>query len=75
MRDKNVSSPTYIWNERQKSKNFSIKLSNIEAAGLWEVLKVEYLKIKNTNKDIEKKSYQLFIEAINNVYNQYEWQD
>lgn len=75
VRDKNVASPTYIWNERQKSKNFSIKLSNIEAAGLWEVLKLEYLKIKNTNKDIEKKSYQLFIEAINNVYNQYEWQD
>lgn len=75
VRDKNKPSPTYVWTERPKSKNYSIKLSNIEAAGLWEVLKVEYLKLKNNNKDIEKKSYQLFIEAINNVYNQYDWQD
>jgi hypothetical protein len=75
IRDINASSPTYIWNERPKSKNYSAKLSNIEAAGLWDVLKGEYLKLKNANKDIEKKSYQLFIESINNVYNQYEWQD
>ena len=47
-------SPTYVWNERPKSKNYSVKLSNIEAAGLWEVLKAEYLKLKNNNNDIEK---------------------
>jgi len=75
IRDKNASLPTYVWNERPKSKNYSVKVSNIEAAGLWEVLKAEYLKLKENNKDIEKKSYQLFIESINNIYNQYDWQD
>jgi hypothetical protein len=75
VRDKNMLSTTYVWNERPKSKNYSVKLSNIEAAGLWEVLKTEYIKLKNNNKDIEKKSYQLFIEAISNVYNQYDWQN
>lgn len=75
IRDKNASSPTYLWNERARSKNYTFKLSNIEAAGLWEALKFEYLKLKNNNKDIEKKSYQLFIESINNVYNKYDWEN
>lgn len=39
---------------------------------LLEDLKREYLKLKNNNKDEEKCSFQLFIEAINNIYNQ--WQ-
>lgn len=75
VRDKNNISPTYVWNERPSSENYSVKLSNIEAAGLWDVLKSEYLKLKNNNKDVDKKSYQLFIESINNVYNRYDWQD
>ena len=34
-------------------------------------LRNEYLKIKDNNKDSEKCSFQLFNEAINNVYNQW----
>ena len=75
VRDKNTQKPTYIWNRRPNSKNHAYKLSNIEAAGLWQELKEKYLKLKNNNKDIEKKSYQLFMEAVSNIYNEYEWND
>jgi hypothetical protein len=33
-------------------------------------LRDEYLKLKNANRDEDKCSFQLFNEAINNVYNQ-----
>ncbi len=64
---------SYIWNEKEDSVNYTYKLSKIEAAGLWHDLKSEYLKLKNNNRDKGKKSYHLFIEAINNVYNHYVW--
>jgi hypothetical protein len=64
---------TYIWNKRPFAKNYSDKLSNLKANGLWQEVKDEYLKIKNSNQDKEKKSFSLFFEAINNVYNRYEW--
>lgn len=73
VRDKNYNHPHYIWNERPKSINHLEKLSNIEAAGLWNELKVDYLKLKNANKD--KKAYQLFIETVHNLYDKYEWED
>lgn len=64
---------TYVWNKRPFAKNHSDKLSNLKANGLWQEVKDEYLKIKNNNQDKEKKSFSLFFEAINNVYNRYEW--
>ncbi len=64
---------TYIWNKRPYAKNHSDKLSNLKANGLWQEVKDEYLKIKNNNQDREKKSFSLFFEAINNVYNRYDW--
>ena len=64
---------TYIWNKRSYAKNHSDKLSNLKANGLWQEVKDEYLKIKNNNQDKEKKSFSLFFEAINNVYNRYDW--
>lgn len=63
----------YIWNKRPYAKNHSDKLSNLKANGLWQEVKDEYLKIKNNNQDKEKKSFSLFFEAINNVYNRYDW--
>lgn len=63
----------YIWNKRPYTKNYGDKLSNLKANGLWQEVKDEYLKIKNNNQDKEKKSFSLFFEAINNVYNRYEW--
>jgi hypothetical protein len=64
---------TYFWNKRPFGKNYSSKLSNLLSNGLWFELKEEYLHLKNTNNDSEKKSYQLYLEAINNVYNHYDW--
>lgn len=69
--DKNDNS--YKWNKRPFGKNYGVKISNILANGLWEELKQEYLKLKNKNNDPEKKSYALYYEAINNVYNRYSW--
>lgn len=63
----------YIWNKRPFAKNHAEKLSNLKANGLWQEVKDEYIKIKNNNQDKEKKSFSLFFEAINNVYNRYDW--
>ncbi|OQC09734.1 MAG: hypothetical protein BWX74_00866 [Tenericutes bacterium ADurb.Bin087] len=73
--DKTTQPNKYIWNKRPASKNYYDKLRDIEGAVLWEKLEEEYLKLKNANNDNEKKSYQLFIEAINNVYNHYDWEE
>ena len=35
----------------------------------WNIIKDEYLKIKNRNKDPHKKSFILYLESIHNVYN------
>ena len=64
---------TYVWNKRPFAKNHSEKLSNLKANGLWQEVKDEYIKIKNNNQDKEKKSFSLCFEAINNVYNRYDW--
>ncbi len=75
IRDKNSDKPRYIWNKRPQSINHLEKLRNIETAGLWNELRDDYLELKNKNKDPDKKSYQLFIEAVHNLYNKYEWED
>lgn len=35
----------------------------------WNCIREEYLKLKNKNRDPDKHSYILYLEAINNVYN------
>ncbi|MFA5283383.1 MAG: hypothetical protein WC366_02570 [Bacilli bacterium] len=67
------SNKKYIWNKRPLVKNYSAKLSSILSNGLWHEVKEEYLNLKNTNNDSEKKSFQLYLEALNNVYNHYDW--
>ncbi|HHX70506.1 MAG TPA: hypothetical protein GX708_20940 [Gallicola sp.] len=75
VRDKSKNKPSYTLRERPNSYRYNNKISDIEGAGLWNELRDEYLKIKNKNHDSNKKSFQLFIEAINNVYNRYEWNE
>ena len=62
----------YTWEVRQLSINVDEKLNwikeNVDRG--WEIVKEEYLKVKNSNSDIDKHSFQLYLEAINNVYNQ-----
>ena len=38
----------------------------------WNEIREEYLKIKNANKDLNKHSFSLYLEAVNNVYNMLE---
>ena len=64
----------YIWSIRHNSYNIDEKLDwlkeNIE--DYWNELKHDYyLKLKNVNKDPNKHSFQLFHEAVNNMFNDY----
>ena len=36
----------------------------------WNLIRDEYIKLKKANKDINKRSFVLYLESINNVYNQ-----
>jgi len=67
------SNNNYGWEDKPISKNYSTKVSNLKANGLWNEVREEYLKIKNNNRDENKKSYTMYYEAINNVYGRYRW--
>ena len=55
---------------RKLSKNVDWKLDEIlNYDNGWNMIREEYLKLKNANNDNNKKSYVLYLEAINNVYN------
>lgn len=36
----------------------------------WNMIRDEYIKLKNRNRDINKRSFVLYLEAVNNIYNQ-----
>lgn len=69
----NKKEDEYIWNKRRYGKNYGYKLSNLLENGLWTEVKNEYLYLKNYNNDPDKISFSLYLEAINNVYNRYDW--
>ena len=37
----------------------------------WNTIRKEYLRLKNINEGKEKSSFSLYMEAVNNVYNQF----
>ena len=59
----------YVWNKRELTDKYQSKAKSIKKANKWKDLRVEYLNLKNNNQDSNKKSYQLYLEAINNLYN------
>lgn len=60
----------YSFEERKLSQNVDDKLEEIlEYEQGWNMIKDEYLKIKNRNRDPHKKSFILYLESIHNVYN------
>ena len=63
----------YTWQIRKYTKNYHDKLDWLKenVNGYWNEIKKEYLKLKDNNKDLNKHSFQLFYEAINNIYNNY----
>ena len=67
---KNWKDGTYSFEMRNLSHKAEYKLYSIlEYSDGWNCIRKEYLKLKNSNRDPEKRSYVLYLEAINNVYN------
>lgn len=66
-----LSNNKYSWETRKYSKDYHIKLDWLKnnVGNYWDEIKKEYLKLKNNNNDINKRSFQLFYETVNNVYN------
>lgn len=64
----------YYWNIAPYSEQYNEKAKAIkEIPGWWEVVRGQYLKIKNhylTSNDYNHPSFICYIEAVNNVYNQ-----
>lgn len=65
-------------NKKQQSYSFGFrslinmdeKVNDICAENGWNHVREEYRKLKNINEGNNKKSFSLYIEAVNNVYNQ-----
>lgn len=65
---RNLKDGRYQWSYRDLSKNLNFKINeiiNFYKSG-WELIKEEYLKLKNRQN---KHSFVLYLEAVNNVYN------
>ena len=67
------STNKYTWEIRKYTKNYLDKLLWLKefVPNYWEEIKNEYLKLKDKNNDLDKHSFQLFYETVNNVYNHY----
>ena len=67
---KNWKNGQYSFEMRNLSQRADEKLETImQYSNGWNAIREEYLKIKNSNNDPDKHSYILFLEAVNNVYN------
>lgn len=61
---------TYTFEYRSSSDNIKQRLARIKQNGRgWKMVQDEYLTLKNINKDEDKSSSSLYLEAVNNVYN------
>ena len=62
----------YFWNMAPHSKGLKEKVDFIKKNGKWELVRVQYIRIKNkylTRNDDEHPSFVCYIEAVSNVYN------
>lgn len=68
---KNIKSQNkYTFEFRELSVDIETKLFEIlDYRNGWNSIRAEYLKLKNVNKDINKHSFSLYLEAVNNIYN------
>ena len=66
--DKRQESYDFIF--RNLSRDVDAKVDEIlEYNNGWNAIRDEYLKLKNANRDNNKHSFSLYLEAVNNVYN------
>ena len=62
----------YYWNIAPYSRNLKAKEEFIRTNGKWELVRDQYLRLKNhylTQNDHDHPSFICYIEAVNNVYN------
>lgn len=63
----------YFWNMAPQSRQLKKKVAYIKERGRWDLVRIQYLKIKNkylTQGDLKHHpSFVCYVEAINNVYN------
>jgi len=62
----------YYWNEAPHSAGIQEKAGYIKKKGKWQLVKTQYLNIKNKylqRNDHDHPSFVCYIEAVNNVYN------
>lgn len=63
---------SYTWEEQDDGFYMLVdKIEWIKDEDLWQELREMYLKRKNSNNDINKKSRSLFAESVNNICNEY----
>ena len=65
----------YVWNEVTNSHDVAQKAKQIKAEGLWLDVREQYVRLKEMYLarwwDKDHPSFIVYIEAVNNVYNQY----
>lgn len=65
----------YVWNEVPNSHDLAQKAKQIKAEGLWLDVREQYVRLKEMYLacwwDKDHPSFIVYIEAVNNVYNQY----
>ncbi|MBQ7276134.1 MAG: hypothetical protein IJS58_02690 [Bacilli bacterium] len=60
----------YKWDNRKFTHRYDEKLNWLKEniRNYWNIIKEEYIKLKNNNNDLDKHSFQLYYEAVSNVY-------
>ena len=66
----NKNQNNYTWENRKYSYKAEYKKGIVLNIYDWNQIKEKYLHLKNANKDLNKHSFQLFLETINNLYNE-----
>ena len=62
----------YFWNMAPHSKKLKEKADHIKKCGKWELVREQYLRIKNrylSENDHDHPSFVCYVEAVSNVYN------
>ena len=68
-----VSFDEYYWNQVPNSREIREKAQVLKREGYWNIVREQYLMIKDTylRRNEHHPSFVCYIEAVNNVYNQY----
>lgn len=65
----------YVWNEVPNSHDVSEKVAQIKSSGSWLEVRDRYIHLKNLYlscpRDKDHPSFVVYIEAVNQIYNQY----